>query len=81
MGNARVESCTVEAVRRWQFPKPINGGILVITYPFILTPAQAINLVAGVNGAGAVEIETIERPCSSTARPTRRRFLRTGWSR
>jgi metallo-beta-lactamase class B len=60
MGNARVETCTVEAVRRWLFPKPINGGIIVITYPFILTPAQAITLVAGANGAGAVEIETIE---------------------
>jgi TonB family protein len=39
IGNARVESCTVEAVRRWQFPKPLDGKNLIITYPFVLTPA------------------------------------------
>jgi len=60
MGNARVESCTVEAVRRWQFPKPLGGGIVIISYPFVLTPAEATKLVLGTNGAGAVEIETFE---------------------
>jgi len=59
MGNARVESCTVEAVRRWQFPKVRGGGIVVMTYPFILTP-EAIKLVVGTNGAGAVEIEAFD---------------------
>ena len=59
IGNARVESCTVAAVRRWQFPPPFNGGTVIITYPFVLTPAHATTLVAGTNGAGAVEIEAI----------------------
>jgi len=62
MANARVETCTVEAVRRWQFPKPIGGGIVIVSYPFILTPAvdqPTVKLVAGTNGAGALEIESV----------------------
>ncbi len=39
MGNVRVESCTVQAVRRWEFPKPDGGGIVMVSYPFVLTPA------------------------------------------
>lgn len=39
MGNARVETCTVEAVRGWEFPKPCGGGYVVVSYPFVLTPA------------------------------------------
>jgi TonB family protein len=39
MGNVRVENCTVQAVRRWEFPKPLGGGIVIVSYPFVLTPA------------------------------------------
>jgi TonB family protein len=39
MGNARVENCTVQAVKRWEFPKPLGGGIVIVSYPFVLTPA------------------------------------------
>lgn len=39
MGNARVENCVVQAVRRWEFPKPLGGGIVIVSYPFVLTPA------------------------------------------
>ena len=31
MGNPRVENCTVQAVRRWVFPKPIGGGIVIVS--------------------------------------------------
>ena len=34
MGNPRVESCLVGAVRRWEFPKPVGGGVVIATYPF-----------------------------------------------
>jgi TonB family protein len=34
MGNLRVESCVVQAVRRWEFPKPRGGGIVIVSYPF-----------------------------------------------
>lgn len=33
VGNAEVESCMVQAVRRWQFPRPRGGGIVVVNYP------------------------------------------------
>ena len=73
MKNAHVETCAVEAVRRWQFPKPRGGGIVIVSYPFVLTPAPgapdvelpevapAMKIFPGSNlaGAGAVEIETI----------------------
>ena len=39
MGNAKVENCTVQAVRRWESPKPLGGGIVIVSYPFVLTPA------------------------------------------
>jgi len=38
VGNAHVENCTVLAVRRWEFPKPRGGGIVIVSYPFVLTP-------------------------------------------
>ena len=28
-----------QAVRRWEFPKPLGGGIVIVSYPFVLTPA------------------------------------------
>lgn len=39
MGNARVENCVVQAVRRWEFPKPLGGGIVIVAYPFVFNPA------------------------------------------
>jgi metallo-beta-lactamase class B len=61
MGNARVEACIVEAVRRWSFPKPLGGGPVNISYyPFVLTPFEVTRLAAGTNGVGAVEIEALE---------------------
>jgi len=38
LGNAAVESCIAQAVRRWAFPAPEGGGIVMVTYPFVLTP-------------------------------------------
>lgn len=37
LGNARVETCIAGAVRRWAFPAPEGGGIVVVNYPFMLT--------------------------------------------
>jgi TonB family protein len=39
MGNPKVENCVVQAVRRWEFPKPQGGGIVIVTYPFTFSPA------------------------------------------
>ena len=34
-----VEQCIAGAVRRWEFPKPQGGGIVIVTYPFVFTQA------------------------------------------
>jgi TonB family protein len=39
MNNPRVESCLVGAVRRWEFPKPTGGGLVIATYPFTFMAA------------------------------------------
>jgi metallo-beta-lactamase class B len=60
MGNDAVDACTVQAVRGWEFPKPVDGGIVIVAYPFILTP-EPIEVVAGKDGAGRVELEGVNR--------------------
>jgi hypothetical protein len=39
VGNVAVESCVVQAVRRWDFPQPQGGGAVIVSYPFVLVPA------------------------------------------
>jgi len=39
MDNARVENCVVNAVRRWEFPKPTGGGLVIVLYPFSFSSA------------------------------------------
>jgi TonB family protein len=39
MGNPIVEQCIAGAVRRWEFPKP-QGGIVLVSYPFVLKAAE-----------------------------------------
>jgi metallo-beta-lactamase class B len=59
MANPVVESCAVQVAKRWQFPKPIGGGSVVVSYPFVLTPVP-FTLVSGMNGAGALQIEWVD---------------------
>ena len=37
LGNAAAEQCIAAAVRRWIFPAPEGGGLVVVTYPFLLS--------------------------------------------
>jgi len=37
----QVASCVANAVRRWQFPAPTGGGVVVVSYPFNLTSGDA----------------------------------------
>jgi hypothetical protein len=37
LGNRSVETCIAGAVRRWSFPAPDGGGIVIVNYPFMLT--------------------------------------------
>jgi TonB family protein len=33
-----MEKCVIDATRRLQFPKPEDGGIVVVTYPYVFLP-------------------------------------------
>ncbi|HZS35385.1 MAG TPA: AgmX/PglI C-terminal domain-containing protein [Polyangia bacterium] len=39
MSSPAVEGCIAQAVRRWEFPKPEGGGIVIVSYPFMLKAA------------------------------------------
>ena len=39
LGVAAVDSCVVNAVKRWEFPQPDRGGLAVVSYPFSFSPA------------------------------------------
>jgi outer membrane biosynthesis protein TonB len=34
--NPALECCINTAIRSWQFDRPAGGGVVVVTYPFIL---------------------------------------------
>ena len=38
MGNKAVESCIAGRFRRFKFPQPKGGGIVIVSYPFIFSP-------------------------------------------
>jgi hypothetical protein len=40
LNNIAVESCIVQAVRRWEFPRR-DAGMTIVSYPFVLVPAGA----------------------------------------
>jgi TonB family protein len=41
MNSPSVEQCIAQAVKRWEFPKPQGGGIVIVSYPFVLKAAGA----------------------------------------
>ena len=43
LNSAPVEACIAQAVRRWEFPKPEGGGIVIVSYPFVLKAAGTTN--------------------------------------
>ncbi len=38
LGNATVENCIATRMRGWQFPKPVGGVTVKVSYPFMLRP-------------------------------------------
>jgi hypothetical protein len=37
LNDARVEQCMTGAIRRWTFPQPADGGVVTVTYPFVMS--------------------------------------------
>ncbi|MBU1899078.1 TonB family protein [Myxococcota bacterium] len=40
LNSAEVEACIVNRVRRWRFPAPKGGGVVVVNYPFVFESNQ-----------------------------------------
>jgi TonB family protein len=40
LGVVSVDICVVQAVKRWEFPQPKGGGLVMVSYPFQLTPGS-----------------------------------------
>jgi hypothetical protein len=32
------ERCLIQAIRKWEFPKPLGGGIVIVNYPIDVPP-------------------------------------------
>jgi outer membrane biosynthesis protein TonB len=41
MKNGNVEDCLGREIRHWEFPKPLGGGIVIVSYPFNFTAGDA----------------------------------------
>jgi TonB family protein len=39
LGSPAVEMCVANAVKRWEFPAPRQGGLAIVSYPFTFSPA------------------------------------------
>lgn len=39
LGEPAVESCVIDATKRWLYPAPEGGGLVMVSYPFQLAPA------------------------------------------
>jgi hypothetical protein len=66
LGAPPIESCLVAAVRRWTFPRP-EGGIVIVAYPFELTPAPGQYLMLPdqtLRAAMASHTAEIQRDCA-----------------
>ena len=40
MNNNNVEQCMLTRIRRWRFPEPKGGGVVVVTYPWVFHSAD-----------------------------------------
>lgn len=40
MDNPAVESCLIGAVKKWTFPEPKGGDVVIVTYPFTFEPVK-----------------------------------------
>jgi metallo-beta-lactamase class B len=59
LGNPVVESCMVATVSGWQFPKPIGGGTVIVSNPFVFIPEEPFRLSAPGTDIGFVEIHVL----------------------
>jgi metallo-beta-lactamase class B len=58
--HAAVEACTAAAVRRWRFPKPVGGGIVIVTYPFVLVPEEGQIPIFSADGTSSFDLTVLD---------------------
>jgi len=61
VGNPSLEQCVASAVRRWEFPKP-RGGLVIVVYPFVFSgdSSGGAQPMFAESSIPAVEISTPE---------------------
>ena len=55
IGDTRLEGCAVQAVRRWEFPQTLGGGIAVVSFPFVFTHGRERAAIAPPAAEQAVD--------------------------
>ncbi len=74
MNNASVDRCIADAVKRWEFPKPQGGGIVIVSYPFVPQGrGRGISLARSLASPSPLEMigsrhETSHRCCNARRR-------------
>jgi hypothetical protein len=65
VGAPSIENCVVRAVRGWTFPRPA-GGVVLVSYPFELTPApsQFLGLPEEATSVMASLTAELQRDCA-----------------
>jgi TonB family protein len=71
VANAPLENCIVRAVRRWEFPRPLGGGIASISYPFVLTPGDSAAASASARGPITAALAILAGPGDAADRVER----------
>jgi outer membrane biosynthesis protein TonB len=76
MNDAKVEDCVGREICNWEFPKPLGGGIVIVSYPFNFTAGDAsgpprpssgagVSHGSGVTAKGALDKEIIRQVIGS----------------
>jgi metallo-beta-lactamase class B len=56
-----VEGCIAAAARGWRFPRPVGGGNVIVTYPFVLASEdKSIPIVSPRGGSSLFEITVVD---------------------
>ncbi|MBW2460114.1 MAG: TonB family protein [Deltaproteobacteria bacterium] len=66
LGDATVEQCLTLAIRRWQFPAPNGGGIVVVNYPFTFSKGGGGGVTTRVRTTYRIHLHRARR-CSDAA--------------
>lgn len=76
LNNAPVENCVIAAARRWSFPKPEGGNIVVATYPFIFRQSGVVSESSSSNGSGNAVQPSREQQLRAARQAQRERLRR-----